>query len=226
LKKYAIIVAAGLGTRMQHATPKQFLLLKGKPVLLYTLNLFLEAYTDMEIILVLPPQFLEKGEEIISLSVSPHRIKIVPGGETRFQSVKNALPFISQGSVVFVHDGVRCLVSKELIHRCYTSALEMGNAVPAIRPADSIRGEGPSGNWPIDRDTIRIIQTPQTFMADDLKRGFEQGFSASFTDEAIVMELMGIKINLVEGESTNIKITKPIDLVIAEEFLKSRQRYE
>jgi 2-C-methyl-D-erythritol 4-phosphate cytidylyltransferase len=223
LKKYAIIVAAGMGTRMQGMLPKQFLLLRDKPVLLYTLNAFLDAYVDMEIILVLPQQFMAKGEEITRLSGSSQRVKMVTGGETRFQSVKNALPQISRDSIVFVHDGVRCLVSKELIHRCYTEAMEKGNAVPSLRPADSVRVEEPGGNRSVDRETIRIIQTPQTFMADMLKKGFEQEFQETFTDEANVIEQLGVKINLVEGESINIKITRPIDLVIAAEIIRERE---
>jgi 2-C-methyl-D-erythritol 4-phosphate cytidylyltransferase len=221
LKKFAVIVAAGSGKRMGADVPKQFLLLKDKPVLWHTLNAFLNALHDIEIILVVANEFVYTAEGIAKSTVDPNRIVITVGGETRFDSVKNGLKHVNENSIVFVHDGVRCLVSEKLIHRCYDEAVEKGNAVPAIKAIDSLRIETNDGNEIIDRNKIRIMQTPQTFKSELIKPAFEQTYSESFTDEASVVESMGAKINLIEGEATNIKITQPIDLVIAERLVSS-----
>ena len=221
MKKFAVIVAAGSGKRMGADVPKQFLLLKDKPVLWHTLNAFLNAFRDTEIILVVANEYVYTAEGIAKSTIDANRIIITVGGETRFDSVKNGLKHVNEKSIVFVHDGVRCLVSEKLIHRCYDEAVEKGNAVPAVKAIDSLRIETIDGNEIIDRNKIRIIQTPQTFKSELIKTAFEQAYSESFTDEASVVERMGAKINLVEGEATNIKITTPIDLVIAEKLVSS-----
>ncbi len=223
MKKFAVIVAGGAGTRMGTAIPKQFLELQGKPVLWYTLNSFLQAFDDLEIILVLPENHLQNGLQLIQSTIDPHRIGVTAGGETRFHSVKNGLSHIQQHSIVFVHDGVRCLVSTNLIRRCYQYALEYGNAIPAIAAVDTIRIETPAGNNLVDRNKVRIIQTPQTFYSDILKAAFEQEYDDRFTDEASVVEQLGVRIHLIEGEATNIKITRPIDILIAEKIIEERE---
>lgn len=223
MKKYAVIVAGGSGMRMGTSVPKQFLELRGKPVLWYTVSSFLEAFPDIEIILVLPREYLQEGLQIIQSTKDPGRIWITAGGETRFESVKKGLDHIQQQSIVFVHDGVRCLLTTDLIRRCYASAIEKGNAIPAIAAVDTIRVETVSGNTLVDREKIRIIQTPQTFFNDIIKAAFEQDYEESFTDEASVVERLGIKIHLIEGEATNIKITRPIDILIAEKILEERE---
>ena len=161
MNKYAIIVAGGTGTRMGRSLPKQFILLKDKPVLYYTLKTFLE----------------------------------------------------------FVHDGVRCLLSKELIHRCYAQAVETGTAIPAIISKDSIRLVTEEGNEAYDRNNVMLIQTPQTFHSKILLPAFQIDYKDKFTDEATVVEAYGMKVSLVEGEENNIKITRPIDLLIAESII-------
>ena len=221
MHKYAIIVAGGTGTRMGGELPKQFQLLKGKPVLWYTLKAFTDAYEDVQIILVLPENFLEKGEQIAK-EFSLHRIRITAGGETRFHSVKNGLRLVDAHAIVFVHDAVRCLVTPQLIRRCAEAALEKDNAIPSIAAIDTVRIETVSGNEMVDRKRVRIIQTPQTFFSNIIKEAFEQPFSETFTDEASVIEKMGVKINLIEGEVTNIKITRPVDLLLAEKILEER----
>jgi 2-C-methyl-D-erythritol 4-phosphate cytidylyltransferase len=223
MKKYAVIVAGGSGLRMGGSIPKQFLPLHGKPVLWHTLTTFLDAFSDLEIILVLAEQSLTTGQEIMRSTHSPDRIWMAPGGETRFHSVKNGLSHINQHSIIFVHDAVRCLLSTELIHRCYNTALEKGNAIPAIAAIDTIRIETFGGNEMIDRTKVRIIQTPQTFYSDIIKAAYEQEYEESFTDDASVVERLGIKIQLVEGEASNIKITQPVDLLIAERILEERE---
>ncbi|WP_207513161.1 2-C-methyl-D-erythritol 4-phosphate cytidylyltransferase [Longitalea luteola] len=221
MKKYAIIVAGGSGSRMGTTLPKQFLPLCGKPVLWHSLNSFLLAWTDLEIILVLPQDHLTVGQDIVNTTSHPARITITVGGETRFHSVKNGLSLINEPAIVFVHDAVRCLITTDLIHRCYDTTLEKGNAIPAIQPIDTLRITTPDGNQLLDRDKVRIIQTPQTFYSDIIKKAFQQPYDPSFTDEASVVEKLGIPIQLIEGESTNIKITRPLDLLLAEKILAS-----
>ncbi len=223
MKKYAVIVAGGSGLRMGTALPKQFLLLRDKPVLWHTLTAFLDTYPDLEIILVLNKDHTESGLRIINSTHSPQRITITEGGETRFHSVQNGLKNINQHSVVFVHDGVRCLITPELIRNCYEETIKNGNAIPAITAVDAIRIESASGNEQIDRNKVRIIQTPQTFFSDMIKAAFDQDYEDAFTDEASVVERLGVKIKLIDGDTSNIKITTPVDLLIAEKILEERE---
>ena len=178
MKKYAVIVAGGSGLRMGTALPKQFLPLRGKPVLWYSLTTFLRPGPICEIILVLPNDHLPAGQEIVQHYTDPARITITVGGETRFHSVKNGLDRIAAPGIVFVHDAVRCLLTTGLIHRCYKKTLEKGNAIPAIQPIDTLRIETPEGSQLIDRQKVRIIQTPQTFYSDIIKKAFEQQYDA------------------------------------------------
>lgn len=226
MKKVAVIVAGGSGTRMGSQLPKQFLLLHDRPVLFYTIKTFLDAYTDLQIILVLPEEYIDLGKEIIDAYFDYSRIQITGGGDTRFDSVKNGLRLIEEECIVFVHDAVRCLVSVDLIHRCYDNALLVGSAVPAIRSRDSIRilNEEENDNEVLDRNKIVMVQTPQTFHSKILLPAFEIDFKERFTDEATVVETFGLKISLVEGEETNIKITRPVDLLIAEALLEEVQQ--
>jgi 2-C-methyl-D-erythritol 4-phosphate cytidylyltransferase len=211
---------------MGSRTPKQFLLLNDKPVLFYTLKVFLEAYPDLQIVLVLPQEYMDLGREIIDAYFDYSRIQITSGGETRFHSVKNGLGLVETESIIFVHDAVRCLVTVELIHRCYENALDTGSAVPALRSKDSVRflNEEENDNEVVDRSKVVFIQTPQTFHSRILLPAFEIDYKERFTDEATVIEAFGLKISLVEGEENNIKITSPVDLAIAEKILEERQR--
>ena len=217
--KYAVIVAGGTGTRMGAQVPKQFILLKNKPVLYYTIKKFLDSYPDMQVVLVLPAEYVDMGQEIIDAYFDKERIRITTGGETRFQSVKNGLQLIDEEAIIFVHDGVRCLLSKELIYSCYAKAMETGTAVPAVRSKDSVRLLTEEGNDPIERESVMLVQTPQTFHSKILLPAFQIDYKDKFTDEATVVEAYGIKISLVEGEERNIKITRPVDLIIAESMM-------
>jgi 2-C-methyl-D-erythritol 4-phosphate cytidylyltransferase len=219
MKKFAIIAAAGSGQRMGTGLPKQFMLIHGKPLLWYSIKAFQDAFEDMEIILVLPEAYMETGRKIVELSLSPLQIHLVEGGETRFESVKYGLKHVKHPSIVFVHDGARCLVSPGLIQRCYTSALEKGNAIPAVTSTDSIRIAIDGENQIVDRRKVKLIQTPQTFGSHILQTAFDQVYDESFTDEASVVEKSGLKINLIEGEWSNIKITFPVDLIVAEKLI-------
>jgi len=222
MKKYAVIVAGGTGRRMGAAIPKQFLLLNDKPVLYYTIRTFLETFEDMQIILVLPEEYADMGKEIIDAYFEYDRIQIAMGGETRFHSVKAGLALVEDESIVFVHDAVRCLVSSELIQRCYAHALQMGSAVPVVHSRDSIRllNEEKNDNEVLDRARVVLVQTPQTFHSKILLPAFEIDYKERFTDEATVVEAYGLKISLVEGEENNIKITRPVDLSIAEKLIE------
>ncbi|MDN3654154.1 2-C-methyl-D-erythritol 4-phosphate cytidylyltransferase [Ferruginibacter paludis] len=219
MKKVAVIVAGGSGTRMNNTTPKQFLLIKGKPVLYYTLKTFLDSYKDLEIILVLPEEHIAAGQEIIDAFFDYKRIQITAGGRTRFHSVQNGLALITDECMVFVHDGVRCMLTKKLIKVCYEAALEFGSAVPVTECKDSIRLIKEDDNEAFDRNRVKLVQTPQTFHSKILLPAFKIDYKDKFTDEATVVEAFGLKVYLVEGEEDNIKITRPIDLVIAETLL-------
>lgn len=207
---------------MGGSLPKQFLLLKDKPVLYYTIKTFLEAYDDLQIVLVLPMDFTDMGQEIIDAFFDKERIRITAGGDTRFQSVKNGISLIDEESIIFVHDGVRCLVSKELIHRCYQQAVETGTAIPVVPSKDSIRLITEEGNEAFDRNKVMLVQTPQTFHSKILIPAFQIDYKDKFTDEATVVEAFGMKVSLVEGEENNIKITRPVDLLIAENILNDK----
>jgi len=220
MRKYVIIVAGGTGTRMGSDVPKQFMLLKGKPVLYYSLKTFLDAYDDLQIILVLPAAFTDMGEEIVDAFFDKERIQITVGGDSRFHSVKNGLKLISDESIIFVHDAVRCLASVDLIHRCYEMALETGSAIPVVVSKDSVRILNEEESEPVDRNKVLLVQTPQTFHSKILLPAYEIDFKDKFTDEATVVEAYGIKVSLTEGEETNIKITKPVDLLMADKIIE------
>jgi 2-C-methyl-D-erythritol 4-phosphate cytidylyltransferase len=223
MNKYAIIVAGGSGKRMNSVLPKQFLMLHHKPVLYYTIKTFLEAYDDLQLVLVLPEEYTDLGREIIDAYFDYDRIQITSGGETRFHSVQNGLRLIKGEVIIFVHDAVRCLVTTDLIHRCYDHALQMGSAVPVTIAKDSVRvlNEELNDNEVIDRNKVVLVQTPQTFHSRILQPAFVIDFKERFTDEATVVEAYGLKISLIEGEENNIKITRPVDLLIAEKLLEA-----
>jgi 2-C-methyl-D-erythritol 4-phosphate cytidylyltransferase len=223
MKKYAAIVAGGIGKRMQSDLPKQFMLLLGKPVLYYTLKAFLEAFDDLIIILVLPDEHITKGREIVDAYFNPARFIFTAGGETRFHSVRNGAALAEAESIIFVHDGVRCLVTPQLIRYCYDSAMLKGSAIPTVSVRDSIRELTANGSVAVNRAMYRVVQTPQTFHSKILMPALNQiEFKEKFTDEATVVEAFGIEVHLMEGEETNIKITTPVDLTIAEQILLRR----
>jgi 2-C-methyl-D-erythritol 4-phosphate cytidylyltransferase len=223
MNKYAVIVAGGIGKRMNSDLPKQFMLLLGKPVLYYTLKAFLDSFPDLIIILVLPDEHIEKGKEIVDAWFDPSRVQFTVGGETRFHSVRNGVGLIEGESIIFVHDGVRCLVTTQLIRYCYDSAMQYGSAVPAVSTKDSVRMVNETGSVVVDRTKLRLIQTPQTFHSKLLLPAMQNiEFKEKFTDEATVVEAYGIDLHLMEGEETNIKITQPVDMTLAEQILLQR----
>jgi 2-C-methyl-D-erythritol 4-phosphate cytidylyltransferase len=222
MKKYAVIVAGGKGSRMKSDVPKQFLLVKGKPVLYYTLDSFLKTFADINIILVLPEDHIAAGQEIIDAFFSYNHITTTTGGRTRFHSVKNGLKMINEEGIVFVHDAVRALASSDLLSRTYDAVLKYGSAVPVVPCRDSLRILNESGSDVIDRDLIRLVQTPQAFYSKILIPAFNIDYKDKFTDEASVVEAFGLHVYLVDGEETNIKITHPFDLLLMEKILDER----
>jgi 2-C-methyl-D-erythritol 4-phosphate cytidylyltransferase len=222
MKKTAIIVAGGTGQRMGTALPKQFLAIEGKSILLHTVDQFVSAFSDINFVIVLPADYIHEGENLIAASGLVHSFLFVAGGDTRFQSVKNGLAQADPASIVFVHDAVRCLLTPDLIQRCYQQAVEKGSAIPAVSSTDTVRIIEGTKHHVVDRANVMMIQTPQTFNAVILKKAFEQVYQPSFTDEANVLEASGKEVYLIEGEYENIKITRPLDLAIAEYILAKR----
>lgn len=207
---------------MGATVPKQFILVNNKPVLYYSIQAFLNAFADIQIILVLPVDYTDMGQEIIDAYFDNEKIRITAGGDTRFQSVKNGLQLVEGDSIIFVHDGVRCLLTENLIHRCYANAFETGTAIPVIASKDSVRIINDEGNDTVDRNKVMLVQTPQTFHSKILLPAFNIDYKEKFTDEATVVEAFGLKVTLVDGEENNIKITRPIDLLIAEKIINER----
>ncbi len=222
MKKTAIIVAGGTGQRMGTALPKQFLAIEGKSILLHTIGQFVTAYADINFIIVLPADYIQDGKALITSSGLSQSFQFVAGGDTRFQSVKNGLAQADPASIVFVHDAVRCLLTPDLIQRCYQQAVEKGSAIPAVSSTDTIRILEGTQHHVVDRANVMMIQTPQTFNAALLMKAFDQAYQPSFTDEANVLEASGKEVYLIEGEYENIKITRPLDLAIAEYILAKR----
>lgn len=220
MEKYVIIVAGGSGTRMKSDVPKQFMLLAGKPVLIHTIQRFVSAIPELRIILVLPSRLNTEWKSLCEKYGLDHPHHLVEGGETRFHSVKNGLTHVPENCVIGVHDAARPLVSIPTISKAFVEAMNKGNASPAIPMTESIREVNENGNKAIDRKTVQIIQTPQCFLSNTLKKAFLQEYSDKFTDDASVVEAMGEKINLIEGNLENIKITSPQDLIIAEALMK------
>ncbi|MES2592235.1 MAG: 2-C-methyl-D-erythritol 4-phosphate cytidylyltransferase [Bacteroidota bacterium] len=224
MKKYVVIVAGGTGTRMNSAVPKQFIELLGKPVLMHTIEKFVAAISDITIVLVLSPAHREQWETFCKKHNFTIPCQLADGGETRFHSVKNGLALVPDNAVVGIHDAARPLVSTKTIISAFETAELTGNASPAVSVSESIRELKNGLNKAVDRNHYYIIQTPQCFQSDLIKKAFLQQYTPAFTDDASVLEAMGEKINLVEGNRENIKITTPEDLVIAEALFSAAKR--
>ena len=220
MKKFVIIVAGGSGTRMGTEIPKQFLELGGKPVLMHTIQAFYNYDPECDLILVLPsPQQEYWAGLCLKYEFSfPHQI--VSGGETRFHSVRNGLGQVKGEGIVFIHDGVRPLVGRSTIERCFETARKSGNAIPVLAVNESLRKLEGSKNMAVDRSLYFSVQTPQTFRSEQIREAFRQDYNPAFTDDASVVEKAGFAIQMVEGNRENIKITTPEDLIVAEALLK------
>jgi len=220
MKYYAIIVAGGSGSRMNSDIPKQFLLLNGKPVLIHSIEAFYHSDLNPDIIVVLKNNYFKAWEDICTKYDFNIPHKLVKGGNQRFDSVKNGLKELKGKSIVAVHDAVRPLINNELITRSFLEAGEKGTAIAGVTSSDSVRQIQSNTSVALDRESIFLIQTPQTFRSEILKKAYQQPFRVEFTDDASVVEKMGIKINIIRGYPSNIKITHPQDIKIAESLLK------
>lgn len=221
MKEYAIIVAGGKGTRMKREISKQFIELKGLPILMHTINAF-KSYSDqVEIVLVLPPDEMGIWKDLCERHNYNVEVTLANGGDSRFQSVKNGLSKIEDSEgLVAIHDGVRPLVGKDIIGASYRLAAVHQSAVAAVRLKESIRITDQDTTKAVDRSDYRLIQTPQTFELGMIKKAYEIKEEASLTDDASVAERSGHKISLFEGSYSNIKITTPEDLLFAEALMK------
>lgn len=205
---------------MQADIPKQFLNINGKPVLFHTIGRIFEFNSQLSVILVLPETHIDYWKSMIRKNNFniPHQIS--KGGETRYHSVKNGLSLIEDAGLVAIHDGVRPLVSKDTLQRVFQKAEKEGTAIPVVRMTESLRRVTNDNSVIVDRNSLRIVQTPQCFQSEIIKKAYQQDYREEFTDDASLVENLGIKINLVEGNPENIKITRPADLKFAEAFLK------
>lgn len=216
---YIIIVAGGKGLRMGSDVPKQFLPVKGMPVLMRTISRFHECNPSMQIILVLPHHQQQYWHDLCSQYAFGIAHTVVDGGDTRFASSRNGLDAIPDDATgtVGIHDGVRPFVAAEVISRCYDAARTHGAAIPVMPVTDTLRHiDSAATGHNVLRTDYRIVQTPQVFDIALLKRAFTQPFREEFTDDASVVEAMGCSVEMVEGNRENIKITTPFDLKIAE----------
>jgi len=220
--EYALIVAGGKGTRIKSKIPKQFLPLAGKPVLMHTLEAFYRYSENIKVVLVLPEDDMQIWADLCRQHRFNQHITICAGGETRFQSVKSGLAAIQGPGLVAIHDGVRPLVSEDIIGASYRLAAVHQSAVAAVRLKESIRMTDQDNTKAVDRSRFRLIQTPQTFAIDLLKKAYGQKEDSTFTDDASLVEKLGHTISLFEGSYENIKITTAEDLVVAEALLAAR----
>lgn len=216
MKKYAIIVAGGKGLRMGTEVPKQFLPIGGKPVLMRTLEAFHAYDAAMDLIVVLPVDQQAYWDGLChdrGFAV-PHRV--ADGGATRFHSVRNGLALVGDDGLVAVHDGVRPFVAREVIEACFCEADLRGAVVPVTDVVETVRRVTPEGSVTVNRADYKLVQTPQVFRTALLKRAYRQPYSERFTDDASVVEAMGVSVALVPGNRENIKITTPFDIRVAE----------
>ncbi len=222
MTKTAIIVAGGTGKRMNSEIPKQFIEINGLPVLMHTIKIFYKYDNSIEFIIVLPKDQIDYWIELRKKHNFLINHRIIEGGKTRFHSTQNALKLLEKKTLVAVHDGVRPLVSIDTISRCFRTAEIEGNAIPVIPINESIRKIDKNDNFPVNRDDYVLIQTPEVFHSDILIDAFKQDYSNEFTACAYVIENLGIKLNLVEGNKENIKITNQFDLSITKCLLEKQ----
>ena len=216
MKKYIIIVAGGKGLRMGGDIPKQFLPVCGKPVLMRTLEAFHAYDSSIHMILVLPVSQQEYWKELCAEYHFSLSHDIADGGETRFHSVMNGLALVEGDGLVGVHDGVRPFVSQEVIARCYEEASLKKAVIPVIGVVETVRQLTDEGSMTVPRDQYKLVQTPQVFEVALLRKAYQQNYTDMFTDDASVVEVLGVKVYLVEGNRENIKLTTPFDLQLAE----------
>lgn len=223
MKRHAIIVAGGSGQRMKSSVPKQFLGLNQKPVLMHTIEKFYSASSSIHIVVVLP----KSHHNVWTTLCDKHQFNIAhqicEGGSTRFQSVKNGLLHCKEEGIIAVHDGVRPLIHPNLIQKLYREAEFNGAVIPVYPVLESIRKSDERGSKALDRRKYYTVQTPQCFSSELLQNAYQQHEKETFTDDASVVETLGIKVLHFIGDRTNIKLTSPEDFIFAEAILNSSQ---
>jgi 2-C-methyl-D-erythritol 4-phosphate cytidylyltransferase len=222
MQKYAIIVAGGTGSRIGKEIPKQFLLLMGKPILMYSIEAFYRFDPRITIIVALHPDFFETWIQLCEQHTFGRSHQLVKGGETRCHSVQNALESITGGGMVAIHDAARPLLTQELIIRTFKEAERHLNAIPVVPVNETVRVITEGKVKLLDRSALRITQTPQVFQTDLLKKAYQLPLHQRITDDGSLLEAMGFELNLVPGDPFNLKITLPGDIEIAEIYLKNR----
>jgi 2-C-methyl-D-erythritol 4-phosphate cytidylyltransferase len=223
MERSAIIVAGGVGKRMGSPVPKQFLLLRGKPVLWYTLVAFHRFDPAMQLVVVLPKEQIGIWGTLCTGHQLAIEHAVVAGGAERFHSVREGLKAVMHDGLVAVHDGVRPLVSTGLIARCFAAAEQQGAAIPVVPIGSSVREVNGDSSRVLDRTALRLVQTPQCFSVPLLRKAFELPYDPAFTDEATLVERSGITVHLLDGEESNIKMTTPMDLRMAEVLLEAEK---
>lgn len=220
-KHTILIVAGGRGTRMGGPQPKQFLELAGRPVLMHTLEAFDRWDASARLIVVLPEDQIDTWKRLCEAHVFSRIDRVVAGGETRFHSVRNGLDAVASDGLIAVHDGVRPLVAPSVIAACFAAAADGGAAVPVVPMVESVREvDADGGSRPVDRTRLRVVQTPQVFRADVLRAAYRLPYDPRFTDDASVVEASGVAVRLVPGNRENIKLTTPMDLLLAEQLMR------
>ncbi len=218
-----VILAAGLGSRMEMATPKQFLVLGNMPVLMHSIDVFYRYDPSIRIVLVLQEAMIPIWKDLTKAYSFSIQHDLVVGGKERFFSVKNALSILEKDGLIAVHDAVRPLVSLSSIQASFNLALEKGSAVPVIKIDDSLRQIIPDGSCAVCRDNFYKVHTPQVFSAKILHMAYDTEFRATFTDDASVVEAFGFPIHLCDSNPENIKITNELDFEWAEFLLQRRE---
>lgn len=216
MNQYVVLVAGGIGMRMQSAVPKQFLEFNGKSILHHSIERFYNYNNAINIILVLGKESHSHWNSLIQKNPLPCKVTLATGGQERSDSTRAGLEFVPDNSIVAIHDAVRPLLSNSLLDRCFKAAEKYGNACPCIPLSDSLRMKENDHTLSVDRSLYYQVQTPQCFKADLLKSAFEKTKRNTFTDEISLFEDAGHEIHIVEGERWNIKITYPQDLQVAE----------
>ena len=222
MDKYIIVVAGGRGTRMGGDVPKQFLPLAGKRVLMHTLERMAEAIPDAVLVLALPHDQQDEWKRLCNTYGYMRRHRVVDGGETRFHTVTNALALVPEGALVAIHDGVRPLVSVDVVREAFAVAERCGAAIPVMPVVESLRCVEGEHSRAVDRSAYRAVQTPQVFDATQLKAAYSKPYSPEFTDDASVYEAYGYSVTLIDGNRENIKITIPQDIALAEIILSQQ----
>jgi len=216
----ALIVAGGSGQRMQLDEPKQFIILSGLPVLMHTILAFRKYSRSIKIILVIPESEFDRWGQLVNKFGFKDVDQLVPGGQTRFQSVKNGLQFVNPDDLVAIHDGVRPVIDQKIIRKNFEEAALHGNAITVVKPKDSLRKISGDGTMAVDRNQYLMVQTPQTFRGEVIKNAYQQKEIPEFTDDATVAEYSGVSMHLVDGAYQNIKITTNEDLKLITPLLE------